>query len=73
MAGRRLTIFLTPYFQFETRFDFMFVNLLCLPSWNFGNQCKLSWKSHGILLSDFCGNPVYLVKCFLVRYYFMIM
>ena len=21
-------------------------------------QFKLSWKSHGILLSDFCGNPV---------------
>ena len=21
-----------------------------------------SWKSHGILLSDFCGNPVYNVR-----------
>ena len=22
-----------------------------------GNSFKLSWKSHGIVLSDFCGNP----------------
>ena len=32
--------------------------LLCLPSSHHGKQCILSWKSDGILLSDFCGNPV---------------
>ena len=32
--------------------------LLCLPSWHHGKQRTLSRKSHGILLSDFCGNPV---------------
>ena len=29
-----------------------------LPSWHHGKQHKLPWKCHGILLSDFCGNPV---------------
>ena len=64
MLGGRQTIFLTPYFQFEKRFDFLFVYVmntcdyfLCLPSWLHGKRRKLSWKSHGILLSDFCGNP----------------
>ena len=64
MLGGRQTIFLTPYFQFEKRFDFVFVYVmntcdyfLCLPSWHHGKRSKLSWKSHGILLSDFCGNP----------------
>ena len=64
MLGGRQTIFLTPYFQFEKRFDFLFVYVmntcvyfLCLPSWHHGKRRKLSWKSHGILLSDFCGNP----------------
>ena len=33
-------------------------DLLCLPSWHLGKQWKLSWKSPGNLLSDFCGNPV---------------
>ena len=33
-------------------------DLLCLPSWHHGKQYKLSWKTHGILLSDFCGDPV---------------
>ena len=39
MLGGRQTIFLTPYFQFEKRFDFLFVYVmntcdyfLCLPS-----------------------------------------
>ena len=66
MLGGRQTIFLTPYFQFEKRFDFLFAYVmntcdyfLCLPSWHHGKRRKLSWKSHGILLSDFCGNPVY--------------
>ena len=29
-----------------------------LRSWHHGKQSKLSWKSHGILSSDFCGNLV---------------
>ena len=61
MLGRRETLFLTPYFQFEKRFDFLVINthddLLCLPSWQHGKQGKMSWKNHGILLCDFCGNP----------------
>ena len=66
MLGGRQTIFLSPYFQYEKRFDFLFVYVmntcdyfLCLPSWHHGKRRKLSWKSHGILLSDFCGNPVF--------------
>ena len=31
-------------------------DVLCLPSWHHGKQQKLSWKNHGILLSDFFGN-----------------
>ena len=66
MLGGRQTIFSTPYFQFEKKFDFLFVYVmntcvyfLCLPSWHHGKWRKLSWKSHGILLSDFCGNHDY--------------
>ena len=68
MLGRRQTIFLTPYFKFEKRLHLLFVyiyamnmcdDLLCLPSWYHGKHCKLSWKSHVILLSDFGGNPAY--------------
>ena len=33
-------------------------DLLCLPSWHQGKRRKFSWKSHGILLSDFGGNTV---------------
>ena len=51
MLGGRQTIFLTPYFQFEKRFDFLFVYVmntcdycLCLPSWHHGKRRKLSWK-----------------------------
>ena len=75
MLGGRQTIFLTPYFpyfQFEKRFDFMFVYVmntcdyfLCLPSWHHGKGVNCdgkSWKSHGILLSVFCGNPVHNVR-----------
>ena len=59
MLCRRQTIFSTPYFQFENKFYFLFVNnnvknthekLLCFPSWHHGKQRILSWKSHGILL-----------------------
>ena len=64
MLGRRQTIFSTPYFQFE-RFYFIFVHvmnmhddLLCLPFWHHWKQHKVPWKSHVILLSDFCGNHV---------------
>ena len=64
MIGRRKTVFLTPYFQFKKKFDFLFVyvmnmldDLLCLLSWHLGKQCNLTWKCHGILLSDFCRNP----------------
>ena len=32
-------------------------DLMCLPSLHYGKQHKLSWKSPGIILSDFCGNP----------------
>ena len=66
------SVILTPYFQFEKRFDFLFVYVmntcdyfLCLPSWHHGNGVNCdgkSWKSHGILLSVFCGNPVYNVR-----------
>ena len=66
MLGGRQTIFLTPYFQFEKIFYFLFVYVmntcdyfLCLPSWHHGKWHKLSWKSHGILLSDLCGNPAF--------------
>ena len=31
-------------------------DLLHLPSWHHGKLRNLSWKSYGILLSDFCGN-----------------
>ena len=65
MLGRRQTIFLTPYFQCGKKFVFIFVyvmnmrdDFLCLPSWHHGKQNKLSCKSHGILLSDFCGNSI---------------
>ena len=60
MLGGRQTIFLTPYFQFEKRFDFLFVYvmntcdyfLFCLPGiMENGVYC------HGILLSDFSENP----------------
>ena len=51
MLGGRQTLFLTPYFQFEKRFDFLFVYVmntcdyfLCLPSWHHGKRRKLSWK-----------------------------
>ena len=51
MLGGRQTIFVTPYFQFEKRFDFLFVYVmntgnyfLCLPSWHHGKRRKLSWK-----------------------------
>ena len=51
MLCRGQTIFLTPDFQFEKRFDFLFVyvmimcdDILCLPSWYHGKQCKLSWN-----------------------------
>ena len=64
-ARQEQTICATPYFQFEKRFDFLFVHvmnmrddLLRLPSWHRGKVRKLSSKSHDILLSDFCGNPV---------------
>ena len=30
---------------------------LNIGSWK---QFKLSWKSHGIVLSDFCGNPEFI-------------
>ena len=33
-------------------------DVLCLPSWHHGKRRKLSWKSHGILLSEFCVNMV---------------
>ena len=65
MLCMRQTILSTPYFQFEKRFDFLFVyvmnmhdHFLCLPSWHHGKRRKLIWKSHGILLADFRGNPV---------------
>ena len=64
MLGGRQTIFSTSYFQFKKKFDFLFVYViifcdyfLCLPSLHRGKWRKLSWKSHGILLSDFFGNP----------------
>ena len=51
MLGGRQTIFLTPYFQFENKFDLLFVYVmntcdyfLCLPSWHHGKRRKLSWK-----------------------------
>ena len=51
MLGRGKTILLTPYFQFERRFDFLFLcvmytrgELLYLPSQHHGKQCKLSRK-----------------------------
>ena len=31
--------------------------IFCLSSMRHGKQRQLSWKSHGILLSDFCANP----------------
>ena len=65
MLGRRQINFSTPYLQFDKKFDFLFVysmmnlcdDLLGLPSCYHGKQRKLFWKSDGILLSDFCGNP----------------
>ena len=70
MIFRRQTIFSTPYFQFEIKSDFLFVfvmnvhdDLLCLSPWHHGKQWKLSWRRHGILLSDFCGNPVHVLTC----------
>ena len=51
MLGGRQTIFCTPYFQFEKRFDFLSVYVmntceyfLCLPSWHHGKRRELSWK-----------------------------
>ena len=51
MLDGRQTIFLTPYFQFENKFDFLFVYVmntsdycLCLLSWHHGKRRKLSWK-----------------------------
>ena len=43
MLGGRQTIFLTPYFQFGKKFDFLHY-FLCLPSWHHGKRLKLSWK-----------------------------
>ena len=67
MLGGRQTIFLTPYFQFEKRFTFFpcmwwiraIIFCVCLPGiMENGVNCHgKSWKSHGILVSDFCGNP----------------
>ena len=70
MLGRRQTIFSTPYFQFEERFDFILYICVgiramifcgCVPGImenivNYhGKYRKLSWKSNvGILFSDFC-------------------
>ena len=66
LVGRQ-TILSTPYFQFEKKFDFRFMYvmhtcdyfLVSLPDiMENGVNCHgKSWKSHGILLSDFCGNP----------------
>ena len=51
MLGRRQAVFSTAYFQFEKRFDFLFVyvmntrdDLLCLPSLHLGKWHKLSWN-----------------------------
>ena len=51
MLGGRQTIFSTPYFQFEKRFDFLFVYVmntwdyvLGLHAWHHGKRRKLSWK-----------------------------
>ena len=74
LVGRQ-TIFSTPYFQFEKKFDFLFVYVmntceyfLCLPSWHHEKWCNLSWKSHekvrkshGTFLAYFCRNPVLIV------------
>ena len=64
MLLSRQTISFTPYFQFQKRFDLLFIfvinthdDLLYLPSCHRGKQRKLSWKSHRIVLCDFCGNP----------------
>ena len=65
MLGGKQSIVSTPYFQFEKRFDFLFEyvmntrdDLMCWPHWwHHGKQCKLSWKSPAIVLSNFCGNP----------------
>ena len=63
MLGRRQTIFSTIYCRFEKMFDFLLVYVMCLPSWHHGKQHKSSWKSRGISLSDFCGNPVNIIIC----------
>ena len=62
MLSRNHIIFSTPYFQVEKRLNFHFVYVMntyhtlifyvCLP----GKSCELSWKSRGILFSDFCWN-----------------
>ena len=52
-----LGIFLTAYFQFEERFDFRFIcvmnarRLSSVFAFPGIKETKLSWKSHGILLS----------------------
>ena len=60
MLGRKQSIFSTPYFQFEERFDFLFAyvtntcdDLLCLSYRHHGNRRKLSWKNYGKVMEFF--------------------
>ena len=68
MLGRRRTIFLTPYVQFEKRFGFLFEyvmnmrdDLLCLPSWHHGRDVDFYYQisvvrvAHRLAMTTGCG------------------
>ena len=62
---------LDPYFQFENRFDFLFVFVMdtpdgfpCLPVWRLGKQRKVSWKCRGFYYVISVGTLYALRICF---------